>query len=419
LLSFAVLLLTSCASAAFADALTPDRVAALPAGDRPAWHAYLERSRAAAAKDEAGLRAELAASGMTVAMRAPSGGDFKLPAKPGDAWYAGPEASQLADVVLSYQAPSGGWSRHTGYAKGPRKAGTQWSSQYEPGQPPHYLATFDNRATTEEMTFLAQVWHATRREDCKAALVKGLNFILDAQYPNGGWPQVYPIEGKYHDDVTFNDDAMTRVLRLLQDVSAGDDPAFAFADAGLKARVKDALGAGVDCVLKTQIEIGGRKTAWCAQYDALTLLPSNARAMEPATLSGVESAHVLEFLMSVRNPSPEVVRAVEDGLAWLESAKITGIARAKGDNGKTTYVPDASSSEVYWARFYDLKTGKPVFPGRDGVLYESFQAMAANNRVGYDYYSTQPGSLLNSQQKKWRKTVNRDTGFQPVRTVPN
>jgi hypothetical protein len=45
--------------------------------------------------------------------------------------------------------------------------------------------------------------------------------------------------------------------------------------------------------------------------------------------------------------------------------------------------------------------------------------MAANNRVGYDYYSTQPGSLLNSQQKKWRKMLNRDTGFKTVRTVPN
>jgi PelA/Pel-15E family pectate lyase len=395
------------ASAVSAAPVTPDRIEKLPTADRPAWQAYLDRSKAAAAKDNAALRAELAESGMTVATRAPSGGDFKLPAKPGDAWYAGTEASQLADVILSYQTPAGGWSKHTGYAKGARKAGMQWSSQSEPRQPPHYLATFDNRATTEEMTFLAEVWRATKREDCKAALVKGLNFILDAQYPNGGWPQVYPIEGKYHDDVTFNDDAMTRVLRLLQDVATGDDPAFAFADAPLKARAKDALAVGVACVLKSQIEIGGNKTAWCAQYDAMTLLPSNARAMEPATLSGVESAHVLEFLMSVRNPSPDVVRSIEAGLTWFESAKITGIARTKGENGKTTYVPDSSSSEVYWARFYDLKTGKPVFPGRDGVLYDNFKAMAANNRVGYDYYSTQPGSLLNSQQKKWRKRLGK------------
>jgi PelA/Pel-15E family pectate lyase len=402
-----VLVLLLSASAAFVDAapVTAEAIGVMPDAERPAWAAYLEKSRAVAAKDEAALRAELAAAGGMAAVRAPDGGDFKLPAKPGDAWYAGPEAKQLADVVLSYQAPSGGWSKHTGYAKGPRTPGMQWSSQYTPGKSPHYLATFDNRATTEEITFLAHVWIATQRDDCKAALVKGLNFVLDAQYPNGGWPQVYPLEGGYHDDVTFNDDAMTRVLQVLHAVTAGDDPAFAFTDAGLKARARDALNAGVACVLKTQIEIGGKKTAWCAQYDPLTLSPSSARAMEPATLSGVESARILEFLMTIKNPSPDVVRAIEGGLEWLESAKITGIARAKADNGKTTYVPDSSSSEVYWARFYDLKTGKPVFPGRDGVLYDTFEAMAAKNKVGYDYYSTQPGSLLNAGQKKWRKKL--------------
>ena len=34
-----------------------------------------------------------------------------------------------------------------------------------------------------------------------------------------------------------------------------------------------------------------------------------------------------------------------------------------------------------WARFYDLKTGKPVFPGRDGVLYDTFEAMAAQEQT--------------------------------------
>ena len=52
-----------------------------------------------------------------------------------------------------------------------------------------------------------------------------------------------------------------------------------------------------------------------------------------------------------------------------------------------------------------MPTGKPVFPGRDGILYDTYEAMAANNKLGYDYYSTQPGSLLNTGQKKWRKTL--------------
>jgi PelA/Pel-15E family pectate lyase len=386
-----------------AEPVTSDRLSALPAAEHSAWQKYLERSQATARADQAALQAEVTSNGMAGALQAPDGGDFKLPARPDDAWYASDDAKNLADVIISYQAPSGGWSKHTGYAKGPRKPGMQWTSQNKPGEPSHYLATFDNRSTTEQLYFLAYIWNATKREDCKAAFIKGLNFILDAQYPNGGWPQVYPLEGAYHDDITFNDDAMTRVLGLLQSVGSKES-CFAFLDDSQRAKAAEALAAGIQCVLKTQIELNGKKTVWCAQYDPITLQPSNARKMEPATLSGTESARILELLMSINNPSPQVVACIESGLAWFEQAKIVGISRTTRD-GKTVYEPNPPSTEVYWARFYDLKTGKPVFPGRDGVLYDTFEAMAAKNKVGYDYYSTQPGSLLNTGQKKWRKMM--------------
>jgi hypothetical protein len=45
---------------------------------------------------------------MASAVQAPDGGDFKLPAKPGDVWYASEEARRPADVILSYKTPSGG-----------------------------------------------------------------------------------------------------------------------------------------------------------------------------------------------------------------------------------------------------------------------------------------------------------------------
>jgi PelA/Pel-15E family pectate lyase len=279
----------------------------------------------------------------------------------------------------------------------------QWTSQNEPGQKAHYVATFDNRATTEEMFFLAQVWHATKREACKAGFIKGLNFILDAQYPNGGWPQVYPLEGGYHDHITFNDDAMTRILELLSAIKSGESY-YAFLDESLRQKVAAALDAGIRCVLTTQVVQGGRKTVWCAQYDPLTLKPAAARAMEPATLSGMESAAILSFLMTITNPAPEVVMSIESGLEWLDRAKITGLSRTNL-TGRTTFISDANSTQVYWARFYNLTNSRPVFPGRDGVIYDSFATMAANNPLGYDYLSTQPGSVVNNGQKKWRRML--------------
>lgn len=400
---FIFMVVTCAVTGAWAASLSRERLNALPVPERAEWLDYLERSQTNAQRDAAVLQAEVQSNKMTNALRAPSGGDFKLPAKESDAYYSQAEAGRLADVILSYQTPSGGWSKHTGYSKGPRQPGMQWTSQNAPGQKPHYVATFDNRATTEELYFLAQVWLATKREDCRAGFLKGLNFILAAQYPNGGWPQGYPLEGGYHDDITFNDDAMTRILELLQAIKRGE-PEYAFLDAAGRQRVDAALAAGLRCVLKMQLVLGGKLAVWCAQYDPLTLQPAAARAMEPVTLSGLESADILGFLMSITNPAPDVVTAIESGLAWLEAVKITGLTRTKRD-GKTVYDPDPASPQIYWARFYSLTDGRPVFPGRDGVLYDSFNAMAANNKVGYDYYSTLPGRLLNNGQKKWRKML--------------
>ncbi len=386
--------------------MTLERIAELPEAEKATWKDYLERSKAIAHGDAAALKAELVAIGSTKAVRAPDGGDFKLSAKPGDAWYAGEEAGKLADTVLSYQAPSGGWSKHTGYSKGPRRPGMQWTSQNEPGRSPHYLCTFDNRSTTEQLHFLANVWEATKREDCRAGFVKGLNFILAAQYPNGGWPQVYPLEGGYHDAITFNDDAMTHVLELLQAIGQ-DEPRFAFLTEAERTHAADALRAGIRCVLQAQVVQNGMKTAWCAQHDAITLHPTGARSFEPATLSGMESARVLKFLMTISPTSPELAESIDSGLTWFDRVKITGITRAKRD-GKTVYEPNAASTDVYWARFYDLETNQPVFPGRDGIHYTSFEKMAVNNGLGYDYYTTLPGSIVNNGQKKWRKTLKKE-----------
>jgi PelA/Pel-15E family pectate lyase len=387
----------------FAEPVTLRRINDLPPAERLVWTGYLERSQTSAQTDATVVQAEVAAHKMTNALRAPSGGDFKLGFPTGDAWYAGAEAQQLANTVLSYQTPTGGWSKHTGYSNGPRRPGMQWTSQNEPGQPAHYVATFDNGSTTEQLHFLANVWHATKREDCKEGFIKGLSFVLAAQYPNGGWPQVYPLEGGYHDNITFNDDAMTHILELLHAITTKDS-SFAFLDEARRQKASAALTAGIRCVLKAQIVQNGKKTAWCSQFDPLTLQPSSARKMEPATLGGPESAHILKFLMTITNPAPEVVVCIEAGLQWLADAKITGVGKTNL-NGKTIYVSDPGSTQVYWARFYDLTNSQPVFPGRDGVLYNSFAAMAAKNKLGYDYYTTLPNSILNNGQKKWRKML--------------
>ncbi len=383
--------------------LEPERIDSLPSAERAAWHDYLQHSESRARTDQAALEAELEAEGLEVALPAPSGGDFKMSKKPGDPWFGGPEAKELTEIILSYQTPAGGWSKHGGYSKGPRRPGMLWSSQYDPGRSPHYLATFDNRSTTEQLQFLANVAQATDRDDCREAIRRGLAYILAAQFPNGGWPQVYPLEGGYHDNITLNDDATAHILELLRDVATGNEH-FDFLSREKRDDARDALEHGVACLLEMQVRQDGTPTGWAGQHDPLTLAPAEARKMEPSALASTETANLLKVLMTIEDPDRDLVGGIEAGLAWLEKVRITGLKRTKID-GRTAYVEDSGSDEVHWARFYHLETNRPLFPGRDGVIYDSFDEMAKHNKLGYDFYSTRPGGVLNSSRRKWLKML--------------
>jgi len=201
----------------------------------------------------------------------------------------------------------------------------QWTSQNEPGQPAHYVATFDNGSTTKEMDFLAGAWLATKRDDCKAGFIKGLKFIFAAQYPNGGWPQIYPLETGYHDGVTYNDDVMVNIISILRDVAKGEGE-FAFVSADLQREAGARAEHGIACILASQIRVDGKLIAWGQQHDAITLKPSAARAFEPAGPCSSESASVVRLLMDLPKPSPAVIAAVEGAVAWFRKTAIMGYA---------------------------------------------------------------------------------------------
>jgi pectinesterase len=115
-------------------------------------------------------------------------------------------------------------------------------------------------------------------------------------------------------------------------------------------------------------------------------------------------AEVAANKMTIPDPRPDVVASIDAGLQWLHEARITGVSKAKVD-GKTVYRSDPTSTDVYWARFYDLRTSRPVFPGRDAVLYGTFEEMAATNDLGYPYFTTLPDSIVRNGPKKWRKML--------------
>jgi PelA/Pel-15E family pectate lyase len=317
-------------------------------------------------------------------------------------WYASAEARAIADNVLRYQSPQGGWPKSTNLAVAPATPADV------PVQGDGRANSFDNDATTVPMEFLARVVEAAGESRHRASFLRGVDYLLAAQYANGGWPQFWPLRGGYHDRITYNDDAMIRVMSLLRDVAAGAGP-YGFVDATRRGRADAAVRRGIDVILKTQVRQGGRLTAWCAQHDERTLAPAWARAYEPPSLSGGESVGIVRFLMSIERPTPEVIAAVEGAVSWLRSVPIEGmrverIARA-GGRPERVLVPDPAAPPL-WARFYELGTNRPLYLDRDSRFRYDFREIGYERRSGYNYHGTWPARLLDEEYPAWRAKLS-------------
>lgn len=106
--------------------------------------------------------------------------------------------------------------------------------------------------------------------------------------------------------------------------------------------------------------------------------------------------------MEIKNPSPEVRQAIEGSVSWFRTHQITGIRVIKRD-GNRSIVKDENAPPV-WARFSDLKTGKPIFSGRDGIIKSSFDEIEAERRNGYAWYVGNPRSIL-EDYPDWKKSL--------------
>jgi PelA/Pel-15E family pectate lyase len=224
-----------------------------------------------------------------------------------------------------------------------------------------------------------------------------VRYLLAAQYPNGGWPQVYPLQGGYHDAVTFNDDAIALVVSLLGEVG-GRSGDFAFVPADLAAAARLAEQRGLAMILRSQVMVGGKRTIWGQQHDALSLAPAGARNFEPASLSAGESAGLLMLLMRQPNPTPAMTAAIRDGVLWLRAHALHDVEwiRAGPDGRRLVARPGA---EPIWSRFYDIATGRPIFGDRDKSIHDDVNELSAERRNGYSWFNTGPAKALKAYDK--------------------
>ena len=392
----ALLLLACCsvapskATAAGASQLLK-RIAEFPEAERASWRAYATRSEDLRRADNAFIDAELEQLGLTEFTPAPFIEEFNFdPTLPRE-WFASAEGRAMADAVLSYQAPCGGWAKHV----------DMWTQAREPGQAfgrdGRRIATIDNDATSSQVAILALAWGATGEARYREAAIRGVRYLLDAQYPNGGWPQFYPVQGNYHDNITFNDNAILNVLSLLRELEAARHPFEGFPD-DLREEAGRALRRGIECVVACCVKVDGVPVGWGQQHDILTLAPAKGRKFEPIGLCSAETASLLAFLMTLEDPAPEVVQVVHGTAAWLSATAIHGKVWDRESSGDLC---DGHGTEPLWARLYDLETNCPIFGDRDGNVYTTIGEISEERRMGYGWYVTGPQAALDCVEK-WR-----------------
>ena len=369
--------------------LARSRLATLPAAERAAWERYLAASDTMRARDRAAMRRELDSLELPKMLEAPRHtGFFVQPAMSGD-WLVSDSGRRQTEVLLSWQTPSGGWSKRLDMSAAPRRPGMAYGTE---GDGWAYVPTIDNGATTEQLTYLARVLSAgAGGERERSAYARGLRYLLAAQLPTGCWPQVYPLQGSYHDGATFNDDATANVVQVLRASSAL--PGVAEPD---RRAAGDAARRGIDCLLRAQVVERDTLTVWGQQHDPITLRPIDARSYEHASLASKESAAIVDLLMELPAPDARTVAAVHAAAAWFRRSAISGY-----HYDYRTGLETRPGAGPLWARMYELGTGRPLFSNRDGVrLYDWNQL--TDRRSGYAWYTEQPRSTL-KRYDKWAR----------------
>jgi PelA/Pel-15E family pectate lyase len=211
---------------------------------------------------------------------------------------------------------------------------------------------------------------------------------------------VYPLEGGYHDAITFNDGATVNVLTFLRACAAGTGD-FAFVAPTARARAAAAVERGLACILATQIVTAdGRRTVWGQQHDPLTLVPVSARAYEMPSQSAGESAGIVRHLMTLPNPSPAITAAVHAAAAWFERTALKDVVYAPAPNGSGHQLIPTPGAPALWSRYTEIGSDRAIFGDRDRSIHDQVSGISRERRAGYAWFVTSPKSAL-ADYAKW------------------
>ncbi len=276
-----------------------------------------------------------------------------------DAWRATGDGAYLqyarraADALVWGQHPAGGWHYLIDFDMPGLKPWYDevasrcwgWEEYY------HYYGncSFDDEATSGPTEFLLELYMATLDPKYRFPLLKALDFIVEAQYPNGGWPQRYPLMYNYphdgHEDYThfytFNDGIIVNNIALLLK---------AFEKLGIE-KYRESATRGMDFVLLSQLP--APQAGWGQQYD-MSMRTAPARSYEPASIMPQYTEWNVRELMKYYTITGDrrYLRGIPAAIEWLENTRLP-----EGH---------APSDQYTHAMFVEPGTNRPIYPHVSG-----------------------------------------------------
>jgi len=279
--------------------------------------------------------------------------------KTGDAYYLD-KTKEVANALIWGQHPSGGWHYFIDFdMTGVRDFYDNvlskcwgWEEYY------HYYGncTFDDSVSSGVTHFFLDLYMTTLDPAYRVPLIKALDFIIESQYPNGAWPQRYPLKydyphdghGDYTSFYTFNDSVIQDNIYLLLEAwqKLGDEA------------YRDAAHRGMDFVMLAQLP--APQAGWGQQYDT-NMNSAPARAYEPASVMPGQTRACIYDLMNFYQitGNRKYLRGIPAAIEWLENSYLP-----------KDHITADSRQGVTHATFYELGTNRPLYAHREGTSIE-------------------------------------------------
>jgi PelA/Pel-15E family pectate lyase len=309
---------------------------------------------------------ELEATRTTVWVQSPGTpavGDILLDAyhATGDEYYYR-MAERVANILVFGQLDCGGWNYLfdlAGEASLRRWYDTVGKNAWGCSEFYHYYgnATFDDSTTADAASFILRMYVEKLDPRYRPSLEKAIRFILESQYPGGGWPQRYPLRYDYPSKSGAPD--YTSHITL-NDAVVDDNIAFLL-------RCRHVLGdtRAYDALLKAMNRVKNLQQApptagWADQYTT-DLKPAAAREFEPVAISTAGTVNCVLKLMQYYRMTGDArfTMGIPAALDFLKS-----VAFGREEAGR--FGKHLSGGQLLCPRFLVPGTHTPLFIHRRG-----------------------------------------------------